>query len=219
MSLARIIALSAGTVVMFLVMLLCRKWRKYPIWKLAIINVLLTCSGTLGAYILYYIENTKWGGISFYGSILLIPFFFVPVALIMRIKYDELLDLCAPAVCAMLALNKVNCIRTGCCAGMVLHTHYDGTVDRFPSQIVELIVAVLIMIVLTVILAKGKLRGILYPSFLLIYGVTRFFLNLLRETTPFIWILPAGNFWSLVAIAIGVLWIVFAKKKSKAKNA
>ena len=194
---------------MFGLMLICRIWRnkEIPVWKLAVTAPVLTVCGTFGAYLLYFIENMKWGGISFYGSLFVIPVLFIPFSFLIKEKYGELLDYCAPSVCIMLAINKINCLRTGCCKGMALHTFEDGSVRRFPSQLVELIVAIVIAVILMVFIKKGKFSRMIYPMFLIIYGVCRFGLNLLRETTPFIWNLPAGNFWSLISILIGGFWI------------
>ena len=218
MNLERIIPLAIGTVLMIIVMVICRRWIKIPIWKIPIINIVLTVSGTFGAYLLYYIENGRWSGISFYGSILLIPACFIFVSLLIRMKNGELMDACAPAVCAMLALNKVKCLTTGCCKGMVLHVGADGVEKRFPSQLVEMIVAIVLMLILIVFIAKGAFRDLVYPVFLILYGVTRFGLNLLRETTPFVWKLPAGNFWSIVAVLIAIAWIVFYRLINKGNN-
>lgn len=64
-----------------------------------------------------------------------------------------------------------------------------------------------------IIMRKQKNRGRIYPWFMVLYGITRFGWNLLRETKPFVWVLPAGNFWSLIAIVIGVLWLLIDRKK------
>ena len=214
MKLEIIVVLIIGTAAMFGIMAFLRKWYAgLQIWKLALSSIFLTASGTAGAYLLYFIENGKWGGISFYGSLFVIPILFIVISPLMRIQYGTLLDISAPCVSFMLALNKVNCVRTGCCKGIILKTNPDGSVERFPSQLVELIAALIICGVLIYLITKCKLRGIVYPSFLVIYGVTRFIFNLLRDVDPWIWILPAGNFWSLASIVLGVLWIVFARKK------
>ena len=216
-----IAAITAGTFVMFGIMMICRIWRKkeIPVWKLAVMAPVLTMCGTFGAYLLYFIENMKWGGISFYGSLFVIPVLFVPFAFLIKVRYGVLLDYCAPAVCIMLAINKINCLRTGCCRGIVLRHIADGSAVRFPSQIVELCTALVIMVVLILLISRKKMRTMIYPLFLIIYGVTRFGWNLLRETKPFIMNLPAGNFWSLVAILIGSVWLVIAlnlvKKQQK----
>ncbi|MBR4768655.1 MAG: prolipoprotein diacylglyceryl transferase, partial [Lachnospiraceae bacterium] len=193
------------------IMVYCRKWRRrFEIWKLAISAILLTVSGALGAVLLYYVENGKFGGISFYGSLFVIPVLFLLVALVLKIPYPDLMDLCAPCVSLMLAINKVNCIWSGCCKGIVLMVHSDGSAVRFPSQIVELLVALAITGLLLWLMSKVNYRKLLYPVFLVVYGVTRFGLNWLRETSPFLFGLPAGHIWSIVSVLIGAIWILIA---------
>ncbi|MBQ7647129.1 MAG: prolipoprotein diacylglyceryl transferase, partial [Clostridia bacterium] len=216
-----IAALVIGTVLMFGIMLLCRMWHKeISITKLVFAAPLLTLSGTFGAYLMFYVENGKWGGISFYGSVFVIPVLFLAVAFGLGVKYGNLIDISAPSVCIMLAINKINCIRTGCCKGMALSTDEQGNVTRFPSQIVELCTVLIIMAVLIFIIKKGKLKGLIYPLFMIVYGTTRFGLNLLREVNePFKLGLSAGCFWSVIAVIIGAIWIAayfIAQKKKKA---
>ena len=111
----------------------------------------------------------------------------------------------------MLALLKVQCIVDGCCYGMALRLNSEGRLVRFPSQAVECADALVLAAVLLLMIRMGKGRGRMYAWYMLLYGVCRFGLNLLRETTPFIWIQPAGNFWSLVSIAIGLAILLAAR--------
>ena len=113
----------------------------------------------------------------------------------------------------MLALLKVKCRIDGCCYGKTFHTRTGGV--QFPSQIIELIVAIVLMFVLIILLQKSKREGMIYPYYLILYGVTRFILNLFRETTPWIGPLPAGNFWSLISVGIGIIAIVVLKKRKE----
>lgn len=210
--------LSIGTILMMIVMILCGRWRGIKTWKTILIPVLLMFAGVLGTRLLFYFENGNFTGTSFYGAILLVPVLFLPVALIFWISYGKLMDICAPAECIMLALMKVQCAVNGCCVGRVLSVDTSGKEIRFPSQIVELIFALAIMVALMLIMHKKESVGKIYPYYMILYGASRFLLNLLRETTPFIWILPAGNFWSLVSIALGVIWLFAVSKISVHKT-
>ena len=94
----------------------------------------------------------------------------------------------------------------------------DGTPVLFPSREVELFVALIIFAILFGFALKKKYRGHLYALFFLFYGSTRFVLNIFREA----WVskemvLPYGNIWSLVAIAVGGLWIFLANYTKKRK--
>lgn len=210
-----ILALCIGTLLMLGVLLICRRWYQYPFWKTFAVAPMLTLTGLAGVKILFFIENGKLDGLSFFGSVFLIPIIFILVSKILKWKYSELMDNCAPAICIMLALMKVMCFVTGCCKGKILFTNVHGNNVRFPSQIVELICALLILVVLMLLMRNVKNHGKIYPWFMIIYGSSRFVLNLFRQTIPFIWNLPIGNIWSVVSTIIGIVWLLILQKKSK----
>ena len=203
-----ILALSVGTCAMLVLIAILMKRYGIRLWKSVPVAVALTITGTIGTYIWYFIEASWFGGRSYYGAVFLVPIAFVYFARLMKIPYGELMDFCAPAECVMLAIMKYQCLVDGCCGGKVLLSiAMDGSVV-FPSQIVELANALIIMTVLMVMAFTGKWRGKIYPWYLVIYGATRFVLNFLREdTSPLLLCLPAGNLWSLLAIFVGILWL------------
>ncbi|MBO2516780.1 MAG: hypothetical protein CW338_05795 [Clostridiales bacterium] len=212
------IYLMAGTAAMIAVMLFSGRYYHLPVWKGIVSAILLTAAGYAGAKVMAFVEMGTWDGRSFYGALFLAPCLMIPVALLLRIKIRELLDLCAPCECIMLALLKVDCVVSGCCYGIVLGRREveDGfQAIRFPSKITECVAAMILMVVLILILKKKKNYGLIYPWYMVLYGASRFCLNLLRDTEPFVWILPAGNFWSLISITIGLIWMLVYKKWQK----
>lgn len=206
------IFLAIGTIAMLAVMLIVCGCYKIAVWKTIISSVLLTLSGLLGARLMFFIESGRWGGVSFFGAVFFAPIIMLFVGYALRVPVKSLLDMCAPAECIMLALLKVKCYIDGCCDGRLLCVLEDGTAIRFESQIVELINAFIIMIVLIFMIYKGKATGRIYIWYMIIYGVSRFILNWFRDTKPFIIGLPAGNFWSLVSIIIGVVLLTLLSK-------
>ena len=206
-----ITALIIGTIAMAAVMLLPRRWRAgLPMWKTLLSAAVLTVLGVLGAKLMYVLENGGFGGISYYGAVFFPPLFMVLLALLLRVPPLTLLDLCAPAECVMLALLKVLCLKNGCCGGRLLFTTASGGEIYFPSQIIELLNAFFLIVMLLFLIRKGTWQGRIYPIYMLLYGITRYILNLLRDTKPFLLGLPAGNFWSLVAIVIALIWLRLA---------
>ena len=206
-----VISLVVGTIAMAAVMLLPRRWRAgLPMWKTLLSAAVLTVLGVLGAKLMFLIESGFWAGTSFYGAVFFPPMIMVLLALLLRVPPLALLDLCAPAECVMLAILKMQCAVNGCCVGILLTITADGTYIRFPSQIIELLNALVLMVMLLRLIRKGTWQGRIYPIYMLLYGITRFILNLLRDTKPFLLGLPAGNFWSLVAIVIALIWLRLA---------
>ena len=202
-----------GTIFMFIPILVQSISYKIKIWKSVIVAILLAITGTVSTYLMFLIENRFFGGISFYGAVFFVPLFFIPIALILKENYFLLTDLCAPAECAMLVIMKIQCLMAGCCRGVILYTNAEGTEVRFPSPIAEMINAIILCIALLILARKISNRGIIYPLYLILYGVSRFILNIGREeffiTEKF---LPMGSIWSIVAVIVGIIWIFVFKK-------
>lgn len=212
MTLKTILALSAGTCAMLILILIMMKLYRVRLWKGLPVAILLTVTGTVGTYIWFFVESSMFGGRSYYGAVFLVPLAFVFLAKWLHIPYGELMDFCAPAECVMLAIMKYQCLVDGCCAGKVLLSiAIDGSVI-FPSQTVELVNALVLMAVLMGMAFFKKFRGKIYPWYLVLYGTTRFVLNFFRaEATPLLLCLPVGNLWSLLAVFVGVLWLTDRK--------
>ena len=210
MELSRFAIIILGTVGMLALMALrCIKTPQIKFWKIVIISFMLTIAGVAGAMLMFWFENGFFGGTSFFGAILFVPILILP-AMLLGIRFGKLMDLCAPAECIMLAVLKMDCMVNNCCSGMYM----DRLGFVFPSQIVEMITILLIMVVLLVMEHKGK-KDVLYGWYLILYGSTRFILNWFRDgITPFALGLPAGNFWSIVAVAAGIMWLYIIKNKA-----
>ncbi len=214
------IMLLGCTVLMGLIMAVQMKWYSIPRWKSAILASVLIVTGLVGAMLLFYIENGEFGGRSLYGSIFLTPLVFLPASYLVKIKYTDVLDLCAPSICLTLSVIKVLCLVDGCCSGVVVYVNSQGENVQFPSAVVESIVFFSLMVVLLLLSKRLKYRGQIFPAFLVIYGIPRFGLSFLRlEHGAFALGLPAGAFWSVWAVLIGVVWLglyhKFATKHQK----
>lgn len=208
MTLKTILVLSIGTLAMMLLITILMKHYGIACWKGIPVSVLLTVTGTIGTYIWFFLEGSWFGGRSYYGAVFIVPVCFKYAAKYVRIPYGELMDFCAPAECVMLAIMKYQCFVDGCCGGRTINVATYGTGFVFPSQIVELANALILMAVLMCMAFAPKNRGKVYPWYLILYGITRFVLNWFREdTTPLLMGLPAGNLWSVLAVFIGILWL------------
>lgn len=207
--------ISLGAVAMFVSMVLRKKqFPQVALWKMIVLTVWLTITGVLGTMILAYIESGKFGGTSFYGAVLMVPVLIMP-AMLMKITHKDILNLCAPAECAMLLVMRFDCLDKGCCFGKYL----PKLGFQFPSQIAEMIVALAVMIVLIRMHRKNP-QIQLYPWYMIMYGVLRFCIQGLRYggTNPWILGLSAGHFWSLVSITIGTIWLLLSRvRKTAAK--
>ena len=213
-SLELLVVLFAGVILMCIPISIQMKWYAISPRKSIVISVALVLTGVFGSQLWYFIENLSFGGRSFYGAIAFAPIVFFPLSKFLRLTYCETMDFVAPAGCLTLALVKVQCLRDGCCIGKILYIDENQMYVRFPSQIVELVIFLILSIVLFVLSKKEKQRGTIYVWFLLLYGITRFILNWFRaESEPFALGLTAGCFWSLCSIVVAVSIFIFIKRK------
>lgn len=215
-----LLALSIGTLAMLGVLLLARKWVPIQRGKLVLYSVLLTACGFASVKLMYFIENGEWNGLSFFGAVLFEPLFIYLLSLLLRERWTTLLDLGAPSISVMQAIMKLECLRSGCCRGRLVYTDpATGKELFFPSREVELLAALLIAGLLLFLIAKGKHLGNIYPIYMILYGAVRFVLNWFRKFRPaFVWLLPAGNFWALIALVSGLIWLMYFKWHIKLKK-
>ena len=202
-----------GGVAMWISMLLRKKqFPQVAVWKMALLTVWLTITGVLGTMILAYIELGEFGGTSFYGAVLLVPILILP-AMLLRVTYKDILNLCAPAECAMLVVMRFNCLENGCCFGRYL----PALEFQFPNQVAEMVVGVGIMVALILMHRKNQ-KAQLYPWYMILYGVCRFLLQGLRYggTDPWILGLSQGHFWSLISVSIGKAWLLLSRGRKSA---
>ena len=199
-----------GGVGMFLSMLLQKK--QYPqvaIWKMFLLALGILVTGVFGAMVLAYIETGEFGGTSFYGAVFLVPVLILPAKL-MKISYKDILNLCAPAECAMMIVMRFDCLDKGCCFGKYL----PELGFQFPSQIAEMVVGVGIIAVLIVMHCKNR-ETWLYPWYMVLYGICRAILQCFRYggTEPWALGLSQGHLWSLVSVTVGIVWLVLSRQK------
>ena len=181
-----------------------RQFPEIAIWKKAVLTGLLTVTSVLGMLLLWFVETGTFGGASFYGAMFLIPILIFP-ARFMKITDRDALNLCAPAGCAMLVVMQFDCLYNDCCLGKYL----PDLEFQFPSQIAEMVVGVGIMAILMWMHTKNR-QAQLYPWFMILYGICRAVLQCFRYggTKPWLLGLSHGRIWSLISVAIGMIWLV-----------
>lgn len=213
------IFLAADVILVIVMALLTNKHINLPLWKVVVFSLAVVPVGLFCAKLMRQIEAGTWSGNSLYGAILFEPVLMILFGLLISIKPKDILDLGAPVGCISIVFMKIQCKITGCCAGKILRYQPNGRPVRFPSQIVEMLVGAVLLIIIMMIIRSEKYKGYVYAWFLVLYGGTRFFLNLLRETEPFVLGLSAGCFWSIIAVAIGGTVLLLRSREGEKGNA
>ncbi len=213
-----------GYVVMVVLMLLPRRRVIYGISKLKalLFATAVLFSGILGCKLLYIAENfdivrrdgLTFGGFSFFGAALLVPLMMLLFGLAFRMNWRDTLDNSAINVLGMLGTIRIGCFLNGCCGGTMCHI---GTrTFTWPTQLLEAVCDFGILAWLLIIESRpNNRRGLLYPRFLISYGVVRFIIEFMRDT-PKDWLgLSHGQWLSVIA---GIGWIVLAIRRESVTN-
>lgn len=215
------IMLIVGTIAMCVITILRRAHYNLSIVKSTMFSLILTVVGVIGCKLLYIIENYElvkeqgltFGGFSFYGAVFLIPISFLALGRLFSLKPLQAVDLCAPGVAIMISFMRIGCFIDGCCGANPIE--FCGRTIHLPVQLMESAYDFVLLIVLWSLERASKASGKLYPVFMVAYGVMRFGIEFLRDT-PKDWLyMSHGQWYSLVAILVGVVWILLYRNKKE----
>ena len=195
--------LAGDLAIVFLICRMLNRYWKIPKNKMILGAFLSVPAGLIGSSIIRRIEFGTWTGLAYFGVILIAPVIMVILGLLLKIEPETVLGMGAPIACAVLPLMKLQCLITGCCFGRIIRRLPNGRVIRFPSQLVEMICGIILLLVVLKIEQSEKQRKYIYAWFLFLYGCSRFVLNMFRDTVPFLFGLSGGCVWSIIAICIG----------------
>lgn len=148
-------------------------------------------------------------GFTIFGSIFLCIFIDPLIGRMFGLRSQQVLDLAAMRFTLFTGVQRIGCFLTGCCGGWKVCVL--GTCFYWPAQMIESIGD---FILLSILLEKRhQWKGRVYPMFLILYGTLRFFVEILRDTEKNILFLSYFQWFSIIAILIGVLWNHAAKEK------
>ena len=122
----------------------------------------------------------------------------------MAIAYD------AATVSALIGATavRINCLLSGCCDGVSC-----AGLFNWPLVEMEMLLYVSLIVFYWNRVYCGKLKGIAYPQFALIYGIFRFIVEWFREEyTGQVWIFHMAHIWSLIAIAGSIIALLMIRK-------
>lgn len=205
------IVLAVGTVGMFVCLFRRRDIFRLNALQCGIFTLCLTAVGVLGAMLLFLAETGRFGGISFYGSVFLIPPLMPPIGLLFKQKPQQSLDVCAPCVAVMIGCLRVNCFLSGCCGGRT--ACIGNFCFAWPTQMIDSLADFLILGWLLKREREKPCSGTLYPLFMVAYSTMRFLLEFLRDT-PKDWLyLSHGQWFAMIAVIVGTVWFRLREKQ------
>ncbi|MBQ7378446.1 MAG: prolipoprotein diacylglyceryl transferase [Clostridia bacterium] len=213
--------LAVGTIGMFVCLMQRRKRFSLSWIQSALFTLVLTIVGIAGTKLLHVLENLEHtlkngltlGGFSFFGAVFLIPLVMPLAGKMFRLSSTQTMDISGPCVAIMIGCMRVGCFFQGCCGGW--EANIGNVCFQWPTQAIESICDFIILAFLLRREGRNVNNACLYPWFMILYGVVRFFVEFLRDT-PKNWLLfSQGQWYSAAAILVGVLWIIIQKRKGQ----
>ena len=214
---------AVGAIGIIVLTLLRRKRYGFGIISSVLFSVLTVVLGLTGAKLLYIFENWKstlesgitLGGVSFFGSVFLIPALMIPCGYLFKLKPKRSLDAVAPCVAVMIGFIRVGCFLNGCCGGWTTNSGF-----TWPTQAMESICDFMLLFFLLQLEKKQKFEGWLYPILLTSYSAYRFLIEFLRDTPRTSIGLANGHFFAIAGMIIGAIWLLILnhRKKSDIKS-
>ena len=163
-------------------------------------------------------ESFPPSNMSLYGGLLFMPLFMLLPLRIRRMEANDFFTLIAPGVFALLGVAKLGCLSYGCCYGIScgwgIYNEFAGE-TVFPVQLLESLLNFGIAFVCYKLAAHRQCRTV-YPIGLVLYGVIRFFIQLLRhsDVTADRGLFGVMDFWqliSVIAVVSGGIWLLCMK--------
>lgn len=193
-------------------------------WQCVVITILLTLCGIAGARLLYMLENLpalldgslSGNGVSFFGSVFLIPVAMPLVGWIFGLRFSQTNDLCAPCIAVMVGFIRIGCLLCGCCGGCV--AYIGDYYFSWPTQIMESIGDFIIFFWLLKMERSGKYRGLLYPLLMLSYSALRSGIEFLRYSEKSWLGISNGHWFAVAAIICALIWISVYNRKNTSSN-
>ena len=192
----------------------CRE-RLHLRWlSVLLLSVLHTVLGVLSVKVFALFETGNFSNMSLFGGVFFMPLFYWGVAKLAKQKTADVFDVFTICLVFTLMCARLNCIISGCCLGA--HIPIEGLTHlRFPTREMELIFYVILLSRLWRKVLSGSARGMIYPIYMISYGIFRFVTETLRVSSLANNILHISHLWALLSLGIGISIYGELQKKEK----
>lgn len=210
--------LTVSTVFSFFWLLRC-KTRLSLRWDSALaLTVLHTVTGVAAVSLFAVMEGIgsqgSTGKMSLFGAVFFMPLFYWAVARLTGRSMADVFDVFTVCLVFTLMCARLNCIISGCCLGA--HIPIQGLEHlRFPTREMELIFYVILLSRLWRKVVTGSARGMIYPIYMISYGIFRLVTETLRVSSRANSILHISHLWALLSLGIGISIYGELQKKEK----
>lgn len=211
---ALILLLGCGTLFNVYWLHRCRE-RLHLRWlSVLLLSVLHTVLGVLSVKVFALFETGDFSNMSLFGGVFFMPLFYWGVAKLAKQKTADVFDVFTICLVFTLMCARLNCIISGCCLGA--HIPIEGLTHlRFPTRELELLFYVILLSRLWRKVLSGSARGMIYPIYMISYGIFRFVTETLRFSDRTDSILHVSHLWALLSLGIGISIYGELRKKEK----
>ena len=211
---ALILLLGCGTLFNVYWLHRCRE-RLHLRWlSVLLLSVLHTVLGVLSVKVFALFETGNFSNMSLFGGVFFMPLFYWGVAKLAKQKAADVFDVFTICLVFTLMCARLNCIISGCCLGA--HIPIEGLTHlRFPTREMELLFYVILLSRLWRKVVTGSARGMIYPIYMIAYGIFRFVTETLRFSDRTDSILHVSHLWALLSLGIGISIYGELQKKEK----
>lgn len=211
---ALFILLGCGTLFNVYWLYRCRE-RLHLRWlSVLLLSVLHTVLGVLSVKVFALFETGNFSNMSLFGGVFFMPLFYWGVAKLAKQKAADVFDVFTICLVFTLMCARLNCMISGCCLGA--HIPIEGLTHlRFPTRELELLFYVLLLSRLWRKVLSGSARGMIYPIYMIAYGIFRFVTETLRVSNRTDSILHISHLWALLSLGIGISIYGELRKKEK----
>ena len=164
----------------------------------------------------------NWGSKNIVRSFVYVPLFAILIGKLMKIPAKKMCDFFAPCFGFCVSMSRFACVFNGCCYGYACSW---GTYNQsfhvrlFPVQIFETVTAFVVTYITYRYAKKQQFSetGKVYPLFLILFGITRFFWEFFRDNTKLIFGMSSFALHALFMAAVGAiaLYIIICNDKHK----
>lgn len=211
---ALILLLGCGTLFNVYWLHRCRE-RLHLRWlSVLLLSVLHTVLGVLSVKVFALFETGNFSNMSLFGGVFFMPLFYWGVAKLAKQKTADVFDVFTICLVFTLMCARLNCIISGCCLGA--HIPIEGLTHlRFPTRELELLFYVILLSRLWRKVLSGSARGMIYPIYMISYGIFRFVTETLRFSDRTDSILHVSHLWAMLSLGIGISIYGELRKKEK----
>ncbi len=157
-------------------------------------------------------EGAGAGAMSIFGAVFFMPVFYFLGAKLFKRPMAEVFDIFAVPMIFTLLCARVNCLKSGCCLGLMI----PGASVRWPTREAEMVFYLIFLAIVIPKVWKGTSKGRVYPAYMAAYGLFRGVIECFRESSSPSF-LHISHIWALLSLAIG-LGIYWDRKTKEAKK-